>query len=62
MGYDVYDITDADDEGYQYAAVKGAAFVKLIADVGDYFNNGTMGYIELKFDNGHVFLQDWYGD
>ena len=62
MGYDVYDITNVDDEGYNYAAVKGEAFVKLIVDIGDYFNNGVQGYIDMKFDNGNVLFQDWYED
>lgn len=60
LGYDVYFIKDADEEGYDIAAVKGDAFVKLQFDVSDYFNNGQQGYITLKFNNGNVLFQDWY--
>lgn len=62
MGYDVYQIAAMDDEGYEIAAVSGESFVKLVTDIGDYFNNPNMGYIDMKFDNGNVLFEDWYED
>lgn len=62
LGYDVYEIADFDDEGYELAAVKGEAFVKLAIDIGDYFNSGSMGYIDMKYNNGNVLFEDWYED
>ena len=60
LGYDIYNIRGQDDEGYELAAVKGDAFAKLLIDVGDYFNNGVICYIDIKCDNGNVILEDWY--
>lgn len=60
LGYDTYDIAEFDDEGYELAAVKGEAFAKLVFDIGDYFNNGMLGYIDIKTDNGNVIFEDWW--
>lgn len=62
LGYKVYDIGDVDEEGYDISAVRGEAFAKLGFDIGDYFNNGPLGYIDIKFDNGNVLFEDWYED
>ena len=61
-GYDVYMISDIDSEGYDLAAVRGDAFVKISIDIGDYFDNGLACYLSLKYDNGNVLFEDWYDE
>lgn len=60
MNYKVYDIAGKDDEGYDIAAADGDAFVKLVTNVGDYFGNPTMGYIDIDYNTGNIIFEDWY--
>lgn len=59
LGYTEYDIKSVDDEGYDIAAAKGEAFVKIGID---YYADDHEGYLNFKYDNGNIILQDWYDD
>lgn len=56
-GYDVYDIAEDDDEGYDFAAVDGNRFVKIVIS---YNSDDKAGYLDFGYDNGNVEFQDWY--
>lgn len=60
IGYDPIDVSSSTD--YTLAAVAGEAFVYLTIDVGDYFNNGLLGYVSIDGDTGNVIFEDWYDD
>lgn len=61
MGYQVYDISRKDDEGYDIAAVDDTlSYVKLYLYPGTDYEDGDGAYININYDNDDIFNEDWY--
>ena len=62
LGYEVYNVSNNNDKGYDLAIVDGEAFVYVKVTVGDYFNNRIKGYVDFDYNTGNAILEDWYDD
>lgn len=64
LGYRVITISDYDARNYEIAVVneKNESWVKLTLDIGEYYGSDPMAYIDIDYNTGNIYLEDWYED
>lgn len=62
LGYRVITISDYDSRNYEIAVVneKNESWIKLTLDVSEYYGNDPMAYIDIDYNTGNIYLEDWY--